>query len=101
MTQLLRHADTPRQRSGYQDYRLLPPPLAAALRQARLQARMTVREAAARAGISAPFMSRLERGERCPRPDVARRLAAALWLDDRLAQTLIDHAADEPERRWT
>jgi len=101
MAQLLRHPDAPRQQRYYADFRLLPPDLAAALRRARLQARMTVSEAAARAGVSAPYLSRLERGERCPRADVARRLAAALWLDDDLAAEFVDNATADYEPRWT
>jgi transcriptional regulator with XRE-family HTH domain len=95
---LLRQAPALRQ-GGYQDFCRLPRALGDRLHEARLDARLTVTQAARRAGISPGYMSRLERGERCPRFDVARRLARALWLDDDLAQALIDAAADES--RWT
>ena len=94
-----RQAPALRQSSGYQDYRLLPPSLAARLRQARLDAWLTVTQAARRAGISPGYMGRLERAERCPRRGVVAALVEALDLDDALAADLLDAAADEPE--WT
>ena len=97
MTLTDRHQPTPRHRPGwYADYQLLDPGLADALRQARLDRCLSLREAARAAGIDHSYLLRLERGERCPRVGVAVRLAAVLGLDDDLATELIDASVEDP-----
>ena len=75
---------------------LLPADLAAELRSARHALRLGLREAARAAAVSAGYLSRLERAERCPRVGVAVRLAAVLDLDDDLATELIDASVEDP-----
>jgi len=89
--------DTPRQpsRSGYTDYRRLPPDLAAELRHARLRRGLSLSQAAQAAGITKPYLSRLERGLRAPRRAVAGRLIRVLDLSDEVAEWLMDEVADE------
>jgi nitroimidazol reductase NimA-like FMN-containing flavoprotein (pyridoxamine 5'-phosphate oxidase superfamily)/DNA-binding XRE family transcriptional regulator len=54
------------------------------LRALRIELGLTQQALAARAGVSAPTISRLERGRGGPpRPRIARRLAAALEVDPR------------------
>ena len=76
---------------------LLPADLAAELRAVRHDRRLGLREVARAAGISAGYLSRLERAERCPRVPVPVRLALVLDLDDDLADALIDAAVDPYE----
>ena len=73
---------------------LLPADLADGLRRARQARGLSLRQAAREAGISAPFLSRLERAERCPRTAVAARLVRALQLHDDLADELLAAAVD-------
>jgi len=74
--------------------RLLPPDLAADLRHARQARGFTLRHAAALIGVSAGYLSRLERGLRAPRMAVAERWAAVLRVDGDLAGELRDAAVD-------
>ena len=53
------------------------------LREARVARGLSQDALAARAGVSASTISRLERGKTRARPHVARRLAVALGLDRR------------------
>lgn len=74
------------------------------LREARQRARLSVRAAAERAGISAGYLGNLEGGQRCPSRTVAARLTDALELDDReravvLAGSVADAGLDHPWRR--
>ena len=74
---------------------MLPLGLADALRHARLERRLSLRQAARLARIDHSFLSRLERGLRAPRTGVAVRLARVLELDDDLAEELLAAAVDE------
>lgn len=51
------------------------------LREARLRSGLSLRDLADRANTSASFLSRIERGQRCPSVIVAARLAAILGED--------------------
>jgi transcriptional regulator with XRE-family HTH domain len=55
--------------------------LGAALRSARLAARLTLRQAEAAASVSRGALSPWERGDTCPRVDVLVRLARAYRAD--------------------
>ena len=78
----------------YRPRHLLPPDLAEQLRAARIRAGLSLREAAAMAGVSASFISRLERGLRAPRVDTARRVARVLGLDEGVEGWLMDEAVE-------
>jgi hypothetical protein len=79
---------------------LLPADLAAELRAARLRVG-SLRRCAARAGIAAGYLSRLERGERAPSVSVARDLCDALKLEHNLAERLLAAAVPYVGRDWT
>lgn len=65
--------------SGEVSYRKqLPPHVSAILRAARADRRLTIRQAAALAGISAGYLSKLEHAQACPSVPVAEGLARAL-----------------------
>lgn len=55
------------------------------LRQQRLDAQLTIRQLAARAGVSNPYISQVERGLRKPSAEVLSQLARALHIS---AETL-------------
>ena len=76
----------------YCHYRMLDPDTARELRLARKRADLTLREAGRRAGISASFLSRLERGLRAPRLTTVMRLERVLDLDERTVERLIEGA---------
>lgn len=71
-----------------------PPELGPVLRAARARAGLGLREAARRAGVSHPYLLRLENGTRCPSTAVVEGLAEALCLTEderrRLAETAVD-----------
>lgn len=74
------------------------------LRDARERAGLGPAETARRAGVTASYLAKLERGARCPSVTVAERLAAVLGLDDGqhaavLAGAVNDAGADHPARR--
>jgi transcriptional regulator with XRE-family HTH domain len=73
---------------------LLPLDLADELRSSRLELGLSLHQVAREAGISAPFLSRLERGLRAPRRPTAARLIRALALDDDTADELLGSAID-------
>jgi len=52
------------------------------IRKARIAAGLSIAECARRARISAPYLWRLEHGERRTRGSTLRRLATALWTAD-------------------
>jgi transcriptional regulator with XRE-family HTH domain len=70
----------------------LPADLAAALRAARQDRGLGLREAARLAGIDPGHLCRIELGERCPSVAVARDLVAALELPPDLAARLLEVA---------
>ena len=73
----------------------LPADLAAELRAARHLQGLSLRETAHRGGISAGYLSRLERGLRAPRRAVAERLVDVLRLDGEVADELLEAAVEE------
>lgn len=74
--------------------------LGAHLRAAREQAGLTVRDLAARAGITHPYLVRLENGEkRHPAADILMRLARALGIDDSELLAYIGVTPSLPEPR--
>ena len=69
------------------------------IREQRDQAQMSVRQLAAAAGVSNPYLSQIERGLRRPSADILNRLAGALRIS---AETLYVQAGilsedDRPE----
>jgi len=94
MTLTYRH-QAQHQATWYTDYEVLPLDLADALRYARLERRLTLRQAARLAHIDHSYLSRLERGLRAPRIGTAVRLAQVLDLDDDLAEELLAASVDE------
>jgi transcriptional regulator with XRE-family HTH domain len=57
-----------------------PPGLGDALREARLQVGLSQGDVAAAVGVRPHYISKLERGERCPSECVAQALAVVLEL---------------------
>jgi transcriptional regulator with XRE-family HTH domain len=76
----------------------LPADLAAALRAARQDRGLGLREAADLAGVDAGHLSRIERGLRCPSLAIARDLVAALELAPDLAAWLLAIARPDAGR---
>ncbi|MFK0154608.1 multiprotein-bridging factor 1 family protein [Streptomyces sp. NPDC090493] len=81
-----------------------PVALGGALRQARESASLSQGAVAVAVGVRADYISKLERGERCPSVTVARALAGVLHLDgaaaEMLARVAVDDAGrDHPARR--
>ena len=70
-----------------------PLDLATELRAACHTRGLSPSRAARLAGISKPYLSRLARGLRAPRPAVAGRLAVVLTLDDATAEWPANEAA--------
>ena len=68
------------------------------IREQRDQAQMSVRQLAAAAGVSNPYLSQVERGLRRPSAEILSRLAGALRIS---AETLYVQAGilSEPEAR--
>lgn len=65
------------------------------LSSARLDAGLSVSEVAARLGVSGPYVSVLERGQRTPAEPVLIRTAAVLDLSVRDLLTLAGHGTDQ------
>jgi transcriptional regulator with XRE-family HTH domain len=66
--------------------------VAVVLRDARIRRGWSVRQAAAAASLSAGYLSRLERGLRCPRRPTAVALIRAYGLTPDLANELLREA---------
>lgn len=79
---------------------LLPGPLGAALRAARVRHGWGLRPAARNVGISASYLCQLELGQRCPSTAVALALISALGLEDDVAGQLLDVARPASGRSW-
>jgi len=58
------------------------------LKQRRRSLELTLRELAARSGISASHIARVERGERFPSGHILRKIAKPLDLDESLLMTM-------------
>lgn len=78
----------------------LPTDLAAALRAARHERGLGLREAARKAGISPGYFHMIEHGDRCPSRAVADDLIVALGLDRAVAAWLLDVARPNAGRSW-
>ncbi|MFE3110634.1 helix-turn-helix domain-containing protein [Kitasatospora indigofera] len=76
--------------SDFEDRRIPPAELGAALRAARVRAGHRVRETARLAGVSASYLSALRRGLRCPSVPMAEVLARVL--------PLLDHERQVPQQ---
>lgn len=79
--------------------RSLPDGLAGSLRTARLEAGLTQRAVAERAGVARSMVSMIENGRCSPGPMTVNRLAAALRLDEETHQALLEHASPYRDRR--
>jgi len=58
------------------------------LKQRRLSLELTLRELAAKSGVSASHIARVERGERFPSGHILRKVAKPLDLDESLLMTI-------------
>ena len=66
-----------------------------ALKQRRLMLPLTLRELAARSGVSASHLARVERGERFPSGHILRKIAKPLGLDESLLMTMAGYLSPE------
>jgi len=66
------------------------------LKQRRLSLELTLRELAARSGISASHIARVERGERFPSGHILRKIAKPLDLDESLLMTIAGYLPPQP-----
>jgi len=66
------------------------------LKQRRLSLELTLRELAARSGISASHLARVERGERFPSGHILRKIAKPLGLDESLLMTIAGYLPPHP-----
>lgn len=73
----------------------IPRDLGTAIRAARQRAGWSLRDLGSALGLSAGFLSRLERGLRAPSSTVAADLTDVLDLDDATAARLRWHAVDD------
>lgn len=94
--------------TGWTDDRhYLSTQVAADLRAARLALGLSLREVADRAGTDFSYLSKLERGERCPSTVIAEALIGALALAEDLARRLRAEAQPHAGRsaklafKWT
>ena len=58
------------------------------LKQRRLMLELTLRELAARSGVSVSYLARVERGDRFPSGHILRKIAKPLGLDESLLMTM-------------
>ena len=66
------------------------------LKQRRLSLELTLRELAARSGISASHLARVERGERFPSGHILRKIAKPLNFDESLLMTIAGYLPPQP-----
>jgi DNA-binding XRE family transcriptional regulator len=78
--------------------RILPPDVASTLQRAREAHWLTQAEAARSAQVDRSYLSRLERGTRCPSLVVARALIEALNLEPAVANRLLEIARTDAGR---
>lgn len=81
-----------------------PPPIAATVRQLRLEASLSRSAVAAAAGISPNYLALIERGLATPTVETINGLAAALWVDPAVLLERVDapvkhRARTKAERR--
>ena len=77
----------------YTQRRTIPPELGAELRAARVTQGLGIREAARLVGTDRGYLSRIERGLRCPRPAMALVMVSVYALDERVATRLMAEAS--------
>jgi len=65
------------------------------LKQQRLRLELTLRELAAKSGISASHIARVERGERFPSGHILRKIAKPLDLNESLLMTIAGYLPPE------
>ncbi len=66
-----------------------------ALKQRRLMLPLTLRELAARSGVSASHLARVERGDRFPSAHILRKIAKPLGLDESQLMTIAGYLSPE------
>jgi len=66
------------------------------LKQRRLMIPLTLREMAARSGVSASHLGRVERGDRFPSAHILRKIAKPLDLDESLLMTMAGYLPPQP-----
>ncbi|GAI16752.1 unnamed protein product [marine sediment metagenome] len=67
------------------------------LKQRRLMLELTLRELAAKSGVSASHLGRIERGERFPSGHILRKIAKPLGLDESLLLTTAGYLSPDSE----
>lgn len=95
-------ANTIPKANGLRARHKLSPEVAAALRGALVESRLSYRQAATRIGISHGYLHDLTRGNRSPSMKVARQLIAVLPLRDHDAISLLGQAVEGrgKDREW-
>jgi len=71
--------------------------LAKMLKQQRQMAELTLRELAAKSGVSASHLGRIERGERFPSGHILRKIARPLGFDESLLLTTAGYLSPDSE----
>jgi transcriptional regulator with XRE-family HTH domain len=66
------------------------------IKQQRITAQLTLRETAARSGVSSSHLGRIERGERFPSAHILQRLAKPLGFEDGELLILAGYLAPKP-----
>lgn len=66
------------------------------LKQRRLMLKLTLRELAAKSGVSVSHLARVERGERFPSVHILRKIAKPLGLDESLRMIMAGYLPPEP-----
>jgi len=66
------------------------------LKQQRLMLELTLRELAARSGVSASHLVRVERGQRFPSGHILRKIAKPLGLDEGLLMVTAGYLSPQP-----
>jgi len=66
------------------------------LKQRRLMLELTLRELAAKAGVSVSHLARVERGDRFPSGHILRKLAKPLDLDESLLMVTAGYLPPQP-----
>ena len=66
------------------------------LKQQRLSLELTLRELAARSGISASHLGRIERGDRFPSAHILRKIAKPLGFDEGLLMVTAGYLPPQP-----
>ncbi len=84
---------------NYPTRRTLPPWIATQIRAARNALGIGLEAAAAIIGIDKGYQSRIERGHRCPRPDVAEAIIVVFDLDPATARQLRNEAGQTAPQR--